>query len=41
MLDLEIAPSGVATLALNRPDVLNALNGELIAALIDTLSRLV
>lgn len=39
MLQLEIAPSGVATLALDRPDVLNALSGEMIAALIEALAQ--
>lgn len=39
MLDLDISPDGVATLALNRPDVLNALSGALIEALLDALAR--
>ena len=39
MLEFDIADSGVATLALNRPQVLNALNGELIDALLQALQR--
>lgn len=39
MLDLELSGSGVATLSLNRPEVLNALNGALIDALLEVLAR--
>jgi 2-(1,2-epoxy-1,2-dihydrophenyl)acetyl-CoA isomerase len=39
MLQLDVSPSGVATLALDRPEVLNALNGDLIAALIGAVDR--
>ncbi|WBY02940.1 enoyl-CoA hydratase-related protein [Ramlibacter tataouinensis] len=39
MLEIEISESGVATLALNRPDVLNALNGALIDALLNAVDR--
>jgi 2-(1,2-epoxy-1,2-dihydrophenyl)acetyl-CoA isomerase len=40
MLDLEISGSGVATLALNRPEVLNALNGALTDALLGALAQI-
>lgn len=39
MLELDISSTGVATLALDRPEVLNALDGELIAALIAAIAR--
>jgi 2-(1,2-epoxy-1,2-dihydrophenyl)acetyl-CoA isomerase len=39
MLELEIAPNGVATLALNRPEVLNALSGALIERALELLAR--
>lgn len=40
MLDLDIDDAGIATLALNRPEVLNALNGPLIEALLGALQRI-
>lgn len=40
MLNVRLAPSGVATVELARPDVLNALGGELIDRLIDTADAL-
>jgi 2-(1,2-epoxy-1,2-dihydrophenyl)acetyl-CoA isomerase len=39
MLDLQITADGVALLALDRPDVLNALNGALIDALLGALAK--
>jgi 2-(1,2-epoxy-1,2-dihydrophenyl)acetyl-CoA isomerase len=39
MLELDIDANGVATLALNRPDVMNALNGPLIQQLLAALER--
>lgn len=39
MLELDIDAGGVATLALNRPEVLNALNGPLIQELLTALER--
>ncbi|VWX63333.1 acyl-CoA hydratase [Burkholderiales bacterium 8X] len=40
MLDLQTSDTGVATLTLDRPDVLNALSTPMIDALLDTLARL-
>lgn len=39
MLEFDISSEGVATLALNRPEVLNALSGPLIEALLAALAR--
>lgn len=40
MFELDIASDGVATLALNRPEALNALSGPLIEGLIEALARI-
>ena len=40
MLELDIDANGVATLALNRPELMNALNGPLIQELLVTLERI-
>lgn len=40
MLDLAISDDGVATLALDRPDVLNALSTPMIEALLEALARI-
>lgn len=40
MLELHIDERGVATLALNRPEVLNALNGELIQTLLAAVAQI-